>query len=68
VPRARRGEGDLRMVGVQVYDEVLVGGVRVHADLGREAPARVRNVLLVSPLVLYAPHYAESTSPVTVFI
>ena len=39
VPRARRGEGDLRMVGVQVYDEVLVGGVRVHADVGREAPA-----------------------------
>src|SRR3712207_6950926 len=39
VPRARRGEGDLRMVGVQVYDEVLVGGVRIHADVGREAPA-----------------------------
>src|ERR687898_1085854 len=39
VPRARRGEGDLRMVGVQVYDEVLVGGVRIHTDVGREAPA-----------------------------
>src|SRR5215210_5305026 len=33
VPRAGRGDRDLRVVGVQVYDEVVVGGVGEHAGL-----------------------------------
>ena len=33
VPGAGRGDGDLRVVGVQVYDEVMVRGVGEHAGL-----------------------------------
>src|SRR5215211_1692341 len=47
VPRAWRGERDLRVPWVQVYDEVFVRRVCVHADVGREAPAGQRRDMLV---------------------
>src|SRR5918998_5297132 len=47
VPRARRGERDLLVVGVQVDDEVVVGRVGEHAGLEvHRRPAAIREVPL----------------------
>jgi hypothetical protein len=55
MPRAWRGQRNLRMVEVHVHNEMLVGRDRLHADVGGEALARQRRNVRV-------PRYSRTNS------